>query len=1579
MEYTLLLFSFIFISTKKGVAVKTGIRAVLTVLFAVLFLYPSSVHAQFKDDFLYQFKSRWGDVAVSSAQRVFVVNDVYSRIEEYNYPGFVLQKIHGGFGTGSLQFKQPQGLAIDSANHLYVLDTGNSRVVVLDASGVAGATLTVISSWGTSGASAGQFNNPTGITTSTADGTTYVYVADTGNNRIQRCNSDGSNCVAWGTLGIATGTYSSPKGIAYDGVSGDLLVADTGNNRVQQISSTSGTFVRTFGSYGSSEAQFILPYRIAVSSSPNYIFVLDSQKKIQRIAPSDTTHSSTISLTTSGGGITVNGTVLFATSFPTICETYSISTIALLNSVPPANTNNDAARPVDMALDKDGKIYLINNFPNSVGGVPVVERFDPTTFVQDAEWTGGGTGFGQSGSGPMGIGINTGNDFMVADTNSNLIQKFKYNVNNATTSWESMITPLPTPGSFNSPKDVAIENTGNYYVADTGNGRIVKFQPDGTFVWSQLLPTVAPAVPTPFGGTPPAPYGITLDSSNNVYVADSGYHRILRYSANISPTPGFQTSWGEYGSADGGTIPQLAAPQGMAIDTSGNIYVADTGHNRIQRFDQNGGSKIMWGSQGTQVGAFDQPRNVAVDSQSRVYVSEVGNKRIQVFGDAAASAGLTIVNSNGITVSEGTNATSTGIDSYTVKLNTQPNPPAGYSSTVTVNITVSDSTKAYVTTPVLTFNQDNWNIPQTVTVVPIHDFIANGTHTVTISHKTVSYDTNYNSPLVSLNDVTVTINDTIDIPGVVFSSNTVPSITEGTKLTNAYSIKLNTKPTANVVVTLSPDATMTVDQTTYTFTPENFSTAQQVNITPVHDYVVYSAGTYLGAIHHSTSTSSDPVYAASTITFQDAVGVINSTGNVIATITDIDTAGITVSPTTPLSVNETGTGSTATYTVVLKSKPTYEVQITPTDSSGLVTVSPSVLSFLPTDWNTPQTVTVTAVHDFLKNTTSPRTATIAHTSVSSDGLYNNLSGSGVIPNVSVSVTDTDTTGLLIYRPGGGSVQVTEGGATDTYAFQLTSIPAYNVGVAITSEDGQATTAASLYMFTPANWNTPQFATISAVDNLVSDGTHYGVFLHTLTSADTNFNGKTAYQTATITDNDIPGITVTQTYGAINIVENGPSDFYTVRLNSQPVSPVTLVFSAQNQATASPANLVFTTGNWNTDQDITITAIRDLIVEGPHTATVTYTSASADPKYAGQTASFTANIADDDSISAGVSVVEVNGGTYVKKSTDTTDTYTLALTSKPTANVKITLSTDNTYITTSSNVYWFTQNTWDAPQTVTVSAKTTPVGSDRAITIRHILTSLDTHYSSISAPTVTVTVAGDGTSTSSSSSSSSSSTASNTCKSTAPSSVPHLFQINTTQTEATLYFTPVETNISYYFIAYGYSQGDWRFGTSYEQGPYTGVLNHTVSMLAPATTYYFQIRGGNGCATGEWSNALAATTVGPERSAQATNVSYAPSSASTTSSSSGSSSGYTFTRDLYPGSSGADVKALQQYLNNKGFVLASSGAGSPGNETIYYGNLTAAAVRRFQEAHFTEILNPLGYASGTGIFGPSTRSYVNSHP
>jgi len=100
-----------------------------------------------------------------------------------------------------------------------------------------------------------------------------------------------------------------------------------------------------------------------------------------------------------------------------------------------------------------------------------------------------------------------------------------------------------------------------------------------------------------------------------------------------------------------------------------------------------------------------------------------------------------------------------------------------------------------------------------------------------------------------------------------------------------------------------------------------------------------------------------------------------------------------------------------------------------------------------------------------------------------------------------------------------------------------------------------------------------------------------------------------------------------------------------------------------------------------------------------------------------------------------------------------------------------------------------------------------------------------------------------------------------CGNQAPDHSPDLFQINTTKNNAKLFFTPVNNAVDQYYIAYGFTEGDERFGVKFDKGYYDGVIDYTINELAPNAKYYFKVRAGNGCATGSWSNWLAAKTDG----------------------------------------------------------------------------------------------------------------------
>ncbi|MGA1869867.1 MAG: BACON domain-containing protein [bacterium] len=183
--------------------------------------------------------------------------------------------------------------------------------------------------------------------------------------------------------------------------------------------------------------------------------------------------------------------------------------------------------------------------------------------------------------------------------------------------FERMWPTLHQPWYFSEPGGIVIDKRGFVYVADTGFHRIQKFTRDGQFItkWGEK-------------GSEEGDFyaldSIAIDSSGFVYVADTWNDRIQKFT----PDGQFITKWGKSGSGDG----EFSHPRGMAIDSSGFIFVSDCMNNRIQKFTPNGEFIAKWGSSGTSVGLFYRPCDIAIDNNSNfVYVVDGGNNRIQKF------------------------------------------------------------------------------------------------------------------------------------------------------------------------------------------------------------------------------------------------------------------------------------------------------------------------------------------------------------------------------------------------------------------------------------------------------------------------------------------------------------------------------------------------------------------------------------------------------------------------------------------------------------------------------------------------------------------------------------------------------------------------------------------------------------------------------------------------------------------------------------------------------------------------------------------------------------------------------------
>ena len=351
-------------------------------------------------------------------------------------------------------------------------------------------------------------------------------------------------------------------------------------------------------------------------------------------------------------------------------------------------------------------------------------------------------------------------------------------------------------------------------------------------------------------------------------------------------------------------------------------------------------------------------------------------------------------------------------------------------------------------------------------------------------------------------------------------------------------------------------------------------------------------------------------------------------------ITDNDTAGVTVTQSGGTTAATEG-GATDQYTLVLTSQPAADVVITPSGDSQL-SVSPATLTFTTANWNVAQVVTVTAVNDAVAEGAHNGTVTHAATG---DAAYAGMA----IASVTVAITDNDTAGVTVTQSGGATA-VAEAGATDTYTIVLNTQPTASVTIAVTG-DADVGGAPTPLTFTTANWNVAQTVTVTAVNDAQAEGPHTGVLTHAATSGDTRYQGiAIAAVTATITDNDTGGITVTQSGGSTAVAEGGATDTLTVVLASQPTATVTITAAAGSQLTATPATLTFTTVNWNVPQTVSIGAVDDGNVEGAHSANLGGTATSADPAYNGALSTITVAIADNDTDQAppGAIVVTPSG-------------------------------------------------------------------------------------------------------------------------------------------------------------------------------------------------------------------------------------------------------------------------------------------------------------------------------------------------
>lgn len=568
-------------------------------------------------------------VATDSAGNIYVADYYNNAIRKITSAGAVTLLAGGtpgsADGTGAAAgFSHPSGVAIDSANNIYVADTDNHTIRKITPAGV-------VTTWagtaGTSGSANGtgaaaSFNGPASVAVDSAGN---VYVADYYNQTIRKITPARVVTTFAGTAGVAgsangTGTAASfqgPSGVATDS-SGNVYVADSDNHTIRKITPAAvvTTWAGAAGSPGSIDgtgtaASFFYPSGVATDSAGN-VYVADrSNSTIRKISPARV-------VTTFAGTAGMRGS---------------------------ADGTGAAARfyySNGVATDSAGNVYVADTLNDTIRKITSAAAV--TTLAGAAEMRGStdGTGAAARFADPFGTATDSAGNVYIADASNNVIRKITP-AGTVTTLAGTAGTAGSTDGTgaaalFNGPRGITTDSAGNVYVGDTYNNTIRKITPAGVVTtWAGTAGLSGSTNGTGAAARFRYPEGVATDSAGNVYVADTVNYIIRKITpARVVTTlaGGVNAAgFGIIGSANGtGSAARFRYPEGVA--TNGTIvYVTDTGNHTIRKITAAGvvttlaGTALMPGSaNGTGSAArFNSPIGIATDSAGNIYVADYSN------------------------------------------------------------------------------------------------------------------------------------------------------------------------------------------------------------------------------------------------------------------------------------------------------------------------------------------------------------------------------------------------------------------------------------------------------------------------------------------------------------------------------------------------------------------------------------------------------------------------------------------------------------------------------------------------------------------------------------------------------------------------------------------------------------------------------------------------------------------------------------------------------------------------------------------------------------------------------------------
>jgi trimeric autotransporter adhesin len=588
----------------------------------------------------------------------------------------------GGLAT-SAELAYPTGVAVDSSGNLFIADSSNNRVRKVDASSKNISTIAGNGSHGYGGdggpATSAGLNFPIAVA---MDSSGDLFIADTFNNRIREVIASTKNIITVagnGTQGfsgdggpaISAGLYI-PYGVALDS-SGNIFVADTYDNRIREVVASTGNIITVTGTgtpgflgdgSAPSIAELDYPDAVAIDSS-NDIFIADyANLRIREIV-----NSTSIIQTFAGGAEDFGGTNIPA-------------------------TNARLAGPIGVLEDPFGNIF----FNDSYSSYTLESVFTSASTVGKIQAVAGtGTaGFGLDGGSatlakitfPSGIAEDSLGDIYIADTENQRIRV----VNTSTSANPVLPGKDLLPGAINTvagngtfgysgdggpatgaelayPYGLAVDSSGNVFIADTNNNRIREVVAS---TLTKTIITVAGNGSHGYSGEGgPAtnaelafPAGVTVDSSGNLFIADTYNNRIRKVDASTKDIITVAGNGTQGFSGDGGpaTSAELAFPDGVAVDGSGNLFIADTINNRIREVLASTHNIITIAGGGTsnagifcpaQVTGFGDgcpatsaellhPRSVWGDQAGNLLIADTDNNRIRKVYGVTSVPGLTL-------------------------------------------------------------------------------------------------------------------------------------------------------------------------------------------------------------------------------------------------------------------------------------------------------------------------------------------------------------------------------------------------------------------------------------------------------------------------------------------------------------------------------------------------------------------------------------------------------------------------------------------------------------------------------------------------------------------------------------------------------------------------------------------------------------------------------------------------------------------------------------------------------------------------------------------------------------------------